>query len=325
MKHQENKMRRMLLVLLLLCAMVSEQVPRMGDKSVIRGVQIAAKGQEYEITLLYHQVQPASDASEAKEQLDTVKGQGQSLAQAYAAAEEQLSGKAVYKLCDVMVLSGIDTLTRLDDIVRFVAEDRKGWLAAKLLFAQESLMEDDADEISQTYTHLQQACKHAPYLYQANQALLLLPSIAADEFTINGAATVEDGAQVQYLDKSTAQLLKSLLRGYGRVELNVQQDRVKVNILVSCRNQQGKLVRDLYLSPSSDTVTQITQEEMEQCILEQMQEMWNVLRPLEERSLSMGERDAKYLLLQKSGSKDPNTVDWTETVHFVMMKNKQQG
>lgn len=322
MKQLESRMRRMILVLLLLCAMVSEHVPRMGDKSVIRGVQIAAQGQEYEITLLYHQVQPASDAADAKEQLDTVTGQGESLAQAYAAAEEQLSGRAVYKLCDVMVLSGTDTLTKLEDIVRFVAEDRKGWLAAKLLFAQNNLIQEDTDEISQMYTHLQQACKHAPYLYQANQELLLLPSIEADEFTINGAAAVEQEMQVQYLDKSTAQLLKSILCGYGRVELNVQQDRVKVNILVSCRNQQGKLVRDLYLSPSSDTVTQIPQSEMNRCILEQMQAMWSVLRPLEERGLTLGERDAKYLLLQKQRNQAPDTLDWADSVRFIMLENK---
>ena len=325
MKRPESNMRKMLLVLLVLCAVISEHVPRMGDKSIIRGVQIAAQGQAYEVTLLYHQVQPASDAADAKEQLDTVMGQGVSLAQAYAAAEEQLSGKAVYKLCDVMLLSGEDTLTHLDDIVSVVTQDKKGWLAAKLLFAEEKLIEEQSDEISQTYTRLQQASEHAPYLYQANQQLMLLPSVVTEEFTIDSAVAVEEGPQVQYLDKRTAQLLKSLMRGYGSVELNVQQDRVKVNVLVSCRNENGKLVRDVYLTPDRGTVTQISRKELEHCILDQMQTMWETIRPLEEHSLALGERDAKYLLLQKVNPKTPDTVNWADSVHFAMMENRQQG
>ena len=303
-----------LLLLLLIFALVSEKLPTMRKKTIVRGVQLSTEADGYGVTLLYHDVQPASDAADAKEQLGIAIGSGESLPQAYADAEEKLPGRAVYKLCDVMLLADTEMLSDLQQVVDVVAENQKGWLAANLLFSDGAMIDEKTEDVSKIYTRLQRACEDAPYLYQANQPLLLLPNVVEEDSLVEGAAVVEQGQGSQMLDDDAAQLFNSILQGYGRLELDVEKARVNVNVLVSRRNENGCLVRDVYLFPVASAKTLDAAQ-----LLQRVDQLWQTIRPIDQRSLQRGQGDARLLYLKHGKPKSEPQSAWDDTVHFIWM------
>lgn len=314
MHCKKNKMVGVLLGLLVVFALVSEKLPTMRKKTIVRGVQLCTEAEGYGVTLLYHDVQPASDAADAKEQLGIAIGNGKSLPQAYADAEQKLPGRAVYKLCDVMLLSDTEMLSDLQQVVDVVAENQKGWLAAKLLYSDGPMIAEDTEDVSQIYTRLQRACEDAPYLYQANQPLLLLPNVVEEDSLVEGAAVVEQGQGSQMLPEGETQLFQSILQGYGRLELDIEEQRVRVNVMVSRRNENNRLVRDVYLFPvETDEPLDKTQ------LLQRVQQLWQTIQPIDQRSLQHGQGDARYLYLRDGKKQSYPLSAWEDAVNFIWM------
>lgn len=314
MHCKTNKMVWVLLGLLLVLALVSEKLPTMRKRTIVRGVQLCTETEGYGVTLLYHDVQPASDAADAKEQLGVAAGSGKSLPQAYADAEQKLPGRAVYKLCDVMLLSDAAILSDLQQVVDVVAENHKGWLAAKLLYSDGPMIGQDTEDVSQIYTRLQHAGADAPYLYQANQPLLLLPNVVKGDSLVEGAAIVEQGQGCQMLPEGETRLLQMVLQGYGRLELDMEAQRVRVNLMVSRRRENNRLVRDVYLFPA-ETGEPLDETQLLQCV----QQLWQTVQPIDRRSLQQGQGDARYLY-QANGKKESNSLfDWADAVNFIWM------
>ena len=324
MNQRTHKMVLVLLALLVAWATVGRTVPQMRDQCIVRGAQIDTEGDSYDVTLLYHAVKPASDAADAKEQLAAAKGKGSSLAEAYADAETKLPGKPMYKLCDVMLLSGSESLSRLPEVVRLVAEQGKGWLAAKLLCTDQLPQNLDEEDVSGWYVCLQKASRHAPCLYQSQQYLLLVPQVAGPKAAVKGVMSVErDGDDAMRLTRLTteeAQLLDSVQNGKGKLTLQLDQRQAVFDVRVSCRVQDDHLERRMYLIPDDPEKPEPSDPNQRQQALQQASALWENLYTIDARTLAAGEGDAKFLLMQ-SGKLGPDGVISDENkLEFVLVK-----
>lgn len=320
MKQRTHRMILVLLGLLAAWAAVGRSVPQMRDRCIVRGAQIDTAGEGCAVTLLYHAVQPASDAADAKEQLAAATGKGSSFAEAYAEAETKLPGRPLYKLCDVMLLSGERSLARLPELVRLVAEQGKGWLAAKLLYTDQLPQELDEEDVSRWYAGLQKVSRHAPCLYQAAQYLLLVPRVAGQKAAVQGVVAMEraaDGALgLTRLTPEAAQLLDSIQRGKGRLTVQLPQRQAVFAVRVSCQVRGEHLQRRVYLIFDDAEKPAPASPPQRQQALRQVAALWEDLCAIDARTLAAGEGDAKYLLMQNGrlpqaqGALQANTLDF---------------
>ena len=324
MKQRTHRMILVLLALLVAWATVGHTVPQMRDQCIVRGAQIDTAGEGYAVTLLYHAVQPASDAADAKEQLAAASGKGSSLAEAYAEAETKLPGRPMYKLCDVMLLSGDDGLARLPDVVRLVTEQGKGWLAAKLLYTDQIPQDLDEEDVSSWYVRLQKVSRHAPCLYQAKQYLLLVPRVAGQKAAVQGVMAVERAADdtlgLTRLTTEEAQLLDSLQNGKGKLTVQLPQRQTVFDVRVSCQVRGEHLERRVYLIPDDAEKPAPASPEQRQQALQQVSALWTDLCAIDARTLAAGEGDAKYLLMQNGRLPQTEETSQANTLDFSLVE-----
>lgn len=314
MRRPKNRMWYTLIALLVFCAVATERMPKMRQQSIVRGVQIAESADRCKVTLLYHEVKPASDAADAKEQLGMAEGEGKSLSLAYASAEEKLPGRAVYKLCDVMLFSGEKSLSGMQQVIQVVTKEKKGWLAAKLLYTPEDLLQGEDPDVSQIYGQLRRACDHAPRLYQATQPLLLLPRVMGAEPLVDGAAVVTTEQAPTQLAKESAQLLYAVQKGRGKLRLEVDDRRVTLRVLVSCRPKDDGVVRDVYLFRDKDAASVPDAQ-----LLDHVQGLWQQVEEIDHNSLETGWGDGVFLFVAQGRTPSFSGELGENSMNFVLM------
>lgn len=314
MRRTKNRMWYILIALLAFCAVATHRMPKMRQQSIVRGAQIIEAEDSFRVTLLYHDVQPASDAADAKEQLGKAEGEGASLSLAYASAEEKLPGRAVYKLCDVMVFSGEESLSGMEQVLQVVTKEKKGWLAAKMLYTQQDLLEGENTDVSQVYGQLRRASEKAPRLYQAMQPLLLLPRVIGADTLLDGAAVVAAEQPPTQLAKEPAQLLYCVQKGYGKIRLEVGKRRLTLRVLVSCRPQENGVAQDVYLF-REDAAADISDAQL----LEHVQDLWQQVAELNQNSIETGWGNGVFLFVEQGRTADFSGTQYENPVRFVLM------
>ena len=245
MVYAKNRMGWMLAALLAAGALLTETVPTMRDTAIVRGVQLTLTTAQSTVTLLYHAVEPASDAADAKEQLAAATGTGETLARAYADAERHLPGRAVYQLCDTLLLTGEESLSHLDAVIQQTAQEEKGWLAARLLYAQQTPAPEE-DTASALYEDLQRVSRYAPCLYQAAHPQVLVPVVNFKSAQPQQAVLVTAQQDCILLDGPEAQLYRALQKGYGRMILDGPDRQQVVDLVVSRRRKGNEVIQDVH-------------------------------------------------------------------------------
>ena len=300
MKYPEKAMRAAALGLLLCFALETEHIPQLRDKTIVRGAELSRQGDGYAVTLICHQVMPAANAADAKEQMQAVRGEGETLLRACMQAEQQLPGRVTYPLCDVLVLSGPEILQELEAVSQLVRANQKGSPAAKLLYTAAPYTDPTDEALSRRYASLRQAARKAPRLYQAGKAVLLVPQIDGQTTQVTGAAALEKYRVTGTLSRQAARLYTCVTRGHGRMEVQLDVARVPLYLMVSREVRGGSLFRRVDLFPVEDTLETGLARRCKPEVLAQIQQLWREVEPLDRRNLAGGQGDACFFARKNS-------------------------
>ena len=232
MKHERSPKGWYLLWLLMLAAVLwAEKLPSAGEQCIIRAAAVQADG-TCTVGLLYQQPSEAADSAQAQEQMRMAWGEGETLAAACACAEEKLPSRAVYKLCDTVLLCGGQPLAAMRLMQRQVETDGCGRLAARV-----AVWQGDAAGLRRCTAEGQGAAAladaletlraQAPRLYQAQEPGLVLPVLAES----GEGQLLHDGALYLVSDKrihlsDVGEEIALLLRdGHARLMLELPSGR----------------------------------------------------------------------------------------------------
>jgi hypothetical protein len=224
MKHKTSG-GRILAVVLLVAALCFGPIPAIGNKNIVRAMLVSHAGGEWTVGLICMQPGQAADSADAEEEMSSSWGSAAGLAEAFAEAESGLSGKAIYKLCDIAAIDGDAPMQTLHALSDYVSGSGSGRLAARVLYSAAPIadFENPDLDISTLYTGLEDAQADAPRLYQAAGKSLLAPCVQFqedDSLSEEGAACLTDtgAAHLTKAEAQAAWLLQNSFRTLHLIE-----------------------------------------------------------------------------------------------------------
>lgn len=222
MTQAERGRRGWLVLWALLFAVVACQaeMPAAGAQCIVRAAAVQRQD-GYIVGLLYQQPAEAADASQAQEQMRLAWGQGDTLDEAYGAAEKLLPGQPVYKLCDSVLLCGSRLADTLQAQRQQVEGGGRGRLSARVMVWQggAAALSAAADEQQTALADaLESMQKDAPRLYQARSGAVLAPVLSWEDETFVQDGLLYLAGQPLLLTDQAAQAALLLRDGRTRLE-----------------------------------------------------------------------------------------------------------
>jgi len=226
------------LVFAALCVSFRQQ--RLADKTFVRAIMLEQTDNGYTVGLLFQDVAAAADASKAGETLALCTGEGQSLAQAFVKAEQQLPEQADYKLCEYTVACSGYEFAALQQYTAFLLQNSGQGRLSSCLYACESTVSQliDAAEQNEGFAAewlelLQRHQARTQRLYDAQSTgMLVLPLIRLNDglpqsWCERSLLTGQDHTRI-VLDSNASQLVWLLSSGITTARFLWQGEQIRL-------------------------------------------------------------------------------------------------